>query len=452
MPLTRGQLITIAVLTEGGVYAFSELVNHSDAPLFLLALPIAVGAMAYGVRGGVALGALAAVLALAWWIEHERPDGGAWLISRSATCLFVGALLGRFVDSREKLRDRIARQNKLTLDLIATANFDGFFTEVNPAFTRVLGYTTEELTTRPYTDFVHPDDLEPTLAAIAAQVEANEPVLNFSNRYRCRDGSYRWLEWASQPVPKARELVAVARDVTDRKRLEEMEREYTSRLEEAVQQRTRELQRRNDELEEARHEILRRLALAAEYRDDSTHEHAQRIGRSAELLAGALGMSADEINVVRDAAPLHDVGKIAVSDLVLLKPGALTEAERSHMQTHCEKGGAILAGSHSVVLRAAEEIALHHHEWWDGTGYPRGLKGTEIPRNARIIAVADVYDALTHPRPYKDAWSIARAVDEMHRLRGRQFDPEIIDAFDRIDPSCSPALPGNRTPSSGTCR
>jgi putative two-component system response regulator len=238
----------------------------------------------------------------------------------------------------------------------------------------------------------------------------------------------------SRPDPESRTLIAVARDITDRKRLEELERGYQQRLEAAVRDRTKELDDRNAELYEARQEMLRRLALAAEYRDDETFEHTERIRRSSALLAAELGLPDAEIELLRDASALHDIGKLGVSDTILLKPGKLTPEEHECMRRHAESGAAILSGSSSDVLKAAEEVARCHHEWWNGTGYPNGLSGDEIPLRARIVALADVFDALTHKRPYKHAWPIDAAVAEIHRLRGLQFDPRVVDAFGLLDP------------------
>ena len=296
-------------------------------------------------------------------------------------------------------------------------------------------------------DFVHPDDREPTLAAAAQQIEEGRAVLNFQNRYRTKDGAYRWLEWMSRPDPDGRTLIAVARDVTDRKRVEELEHGYQERLERAVRDRTKELDDRNAELYEARQEMLRRLALAAEYRDDETFEHTERIRCSSALLAAELGLPDDEIELIRDAAPLHDIGKLGVSDTILLKPGKLTPAELECMRRHALTGAAILSGSSSDVLRAAEEVARCHHEWWNGAGYPTGLRGEDIPVRARIVALADVFDALTHKRPYKSAWPVDDAVAEIRRLRGHQFDPRVVDAFERLDPYELAGLDvaGNRT-------
>jgi putative nucleotidyltransferase with HDIG domain len=197
------------------------------------------------------------------------------------------------------------------------------------------------------------------------------------------------------------------------------------------------------ELELARLETLQRLALAAEYRDDTTYEHTERVARTASSLAAELGQTESEIELIRLAAPLHDIGKLAVPDAVLLKPGKLTPIELEHMRTHAMSGSRILAGSSSDVLRLAEEIARTHHEWWDGSGYPHGLKGESIPLSGRLVAIADVFDALTHERPYKRAWALDDAVGEIRRLAGRQFDPAVAAAFGRLDPRdlVSPLVP-----------
>ncbi len=274
--------------------------------------------------------------------------------------------------------------------------------------------------------FVHPDDREATIAEADRQVEAGEVVLRFENRYRHKDGSYRWLEWASRPDPEAGELIAMARDVTARKTADETVRRYQELLEREVSERTR-------DLEAARLEILRRLALAAEYRDDDTFEHTERVARTAAALTDLLGLPERHIELMQQAAPLHDIGKLGVSDMILLKPGRLTDEELKTMRLHAALGAQILSGSSSDVLQLAERIALTHHEWWDGSGYPQGLKEDEIPQCGRIVALADVFDALTHARPYKEAWSVDRAVAEVHRLRGVQFDPDVVEAFDHLD-------------------
>jgi putative two-component system response regulator len=193
------------------------------------------------------------------------------------------------------------------------------------------------------------------------------------------------------------------------------------------------VRRRTAELEGARLEMLQRLALAAEFRDDNTGQHTQRVAQTCHRLARVLGVPEDEVERIAHAAPLHDVGKIAISDAILLKPGRLSEEERRVMQHHTIAGARMLRGSGSRLLQTAERIALTHHERWDGGGYPHSLAGDEIPLPGRMVAVADVFDALTHERPYKEAWPLDRAVEEIAADRGRRFDPQVVDAFLELD-------------------
>jgi putative two-component system response regulator len=198
-------------------------------------------------------------------------------------------------------------------------------------------------------------------------------------------------------------------------------------LERRVRERTR-------DLDMARLETLERLALAGEYRDDNTHEHAERVGRSVGRFAAALGQPVDEVELIRRAAPLHDVGKIGVPDAILLKPGKLDRNEYQLMKRHAGIGHRMLSGSGSRVLQLSAEIALTHHERWDGKGYPAGLRRDEIPLSGRLTAVADVFDALMHRRPYKEAWSIDAALAEIRHEVGRQFDPAVVEVFETLEP------------------
>jgi response regulator RpfG family c-di-GMP phosphodiesterase len=190
---------------------------------------------------------------------------------------------------------------------------------------------------------------------------------------------------------------------------------------------------RGVELERSRLESLERLARLAEYRDDATYEHPQRVGRTAGLLAERLGLAPDVVDAISKAAPLHDVGKVGVPDRILLKPSRLTAAEFELMKSHTLIGSEILAGSSWLVLQMAEEIALAHHERWDGTGYPDGKVEDEIPISGRIVIVADNFDALTHSRPYAAAWEPERAAAEIRRQSAQHFDPDVVDAFGSLD-------------------
>jgi putative two-component system response regulator len=185
---------------------------------------------------------------------------------------------------------------------------------------------------------------------------------------------------------------------------------------------------RTEELAASQREIIERLALAAEFRDYNTGLHTQRVGNLSARIGSALGLTERELEVIRLAAPLHDIGKIGISDDILLKPGPLTHEEYLEIKQHVTIGASILSGGTTELLHLAEKVALTHHERWDGTGY-LGLSGEQIPQSARIVSVADVYDALTSVRPYKCAWTHEQAMDEITSLSGSHFDPKVVDAF-----------------------
>lgn len=208
-------------------------------------------------------------------------------------------------------------------------------------------------------------------------------------------------------------------------------------LEERVRERTR-------DLEEAHIDTFERLALAAEYRDDNTGQHTLRVGLTSALVARELGLPDAEVELIERAAGLHDVGKIGVPDAILLKPGKLTPEEFEVVKTHTSIGAQLLSGSRSPLLQLAEKIAWAHHERWDGSGYA-GIAGEDIPLSGRITAIADVFDALTHDRPYKRAWPIEEALSEIESQRGRHFDPQVVDAFRKIQEEAS-ALALQRRP------
>jgi putative two-component system response regulator len=192
-------------------------------------------------------------------------------------------------------------------------------------------------------------------------------------------------------------------------------------LEEQVRQRT-------SNLVQAQTEVIECLVKVARYRDDETGEHAQRVGLLSATIGRALGFSEDQAQSIRVAATLHDIGKIGIPDLILLKPSKLTHEEFDRIKEHTTIGAEILSMHHFAILKLAEEIALYHHERWDGRGY-NGMKGEDIPIQSRIVALADTFDVLTHDRPYRLAWSTNEAVAEINREKGQQFDPRVVDAF-----------------------
>ncbi|MCK5682656.1 response regulator [bacterium] len=191
---------------------------------------------------------------------------------------------------------------------------------------------------------------------------------------------------------------------------------------------------RTMELENTRLEIIRKLGQAAEYRDNETGAHIIRMSKMCALLGGLAGMNSQKINLLLNASPMHDVGKIGIADNILLKPGKLTFEEFKIMKQHTIIGGKLLEGHDSELMLMARSIALTHHEKWDGTGYPHGLKGDQILFEGRIAALSDVFDALTSRRPYKDAYSYEKAISIIKDGKGKHFDPELVDLFiDNID-------------------
>ncbi len=205
-------------------------------------------------------------------------------------------------------------------------------------------------------------------------------------------------------------------------------------LEAKVQKRTAELRMRNEELEKTRLKIIRCLGRAGEYRDNETGMHVLRMSKSCHRLALAAGL--DELHAERilKASPMHDVGKIGVPDNVLLKPGRLEPDEWEVMKRHVEIGADIIGDHDAELMRMARVITLTHHEKWDGSGYPNGLKGREIPIEGRISAICDVFDALTSGRPYKKAWDVDDAMDLINQKSGNHFDPELVSMFNDILP------------------
>ena len=254
-----------------------------------------------------------------------------------------------------------------------------------------------------------------------------------ASRAACRRAlSVGASDFVNKPIDMM-EMRLRARNLLQARLLDQQLRAVNAQLETRVMQRTRELERINLDLQEAQTEALEKLAQAAEFRDDDTGDHIRRVGNCAELLALKLGFSARDASLVGRAAPLHDIGKIAIPDSILLKPGKLTNEEFEMMKTHALTGAALLSHSRSPLMQCAETIARTHHERWNGTGYPHKLAGEEIPLEGRIAAVIDVFDALTHERPYKAAWSIDEALAEIRKCSGSHFDPRVVEAFCELD-------------------
>jgi PAS domain S-box-containing protein len=431
--LGRATTVLLAAAMFIGICALRELrPSAADTDEVLFVLPVALLALRFGLRGG-SVGALLAVgIVLGWAFDHGVELSAPAYISRGVAFVLLGTLLGDFVDKRRTLEEELLRYYDASLDLLATANLDGMITRANKAWERVLGHSLQAVRSRPFIEFVHPEDRQATMAEAAALAEGSRDTIGFRNRCRTADGGYRWLEWNAHASPSEGTIHAVARDVSAQQQAEQQLADSAQLLEDKVAERTR-------ELEAARAETLQRLALAAEYRDDETSEHTERVGAMAAQIAAQLGLDAEQVELVREAAPLHDVGKLAIPDTILLKPGRLTQPEYEVMKRHATLGSRLLSGSSSPVLQMAAVIAASHHERWDGTGYPAGLAGEAIPLVGRIVAVADAFDALTHDRPYKSLWPVEQSITEIRRAAGGQFDPRVVDAFLAVQAEPEPA-------------
>ena len=296
---------------------------------------------------------------------------------------------------------------------------DGRVIAVNKSALRILGVSADQLSNgsshRPLMPLIHEDGSpflgheHPTMVSL----RTGEPQTGVVLGLELPGGSTRWTSINSRALRRPGETKPYAAvgsftDITA----------HRSALE---------------ELNVARLEDLRRLALVGEYRDDDTHRHTERVANGAALLAEELGLDSELIWTIRRAAPLHDVGKIGISDTILLKPGKLTVGEFTAMKAHTSIGGRILGDSDFPILRMATEIALTHHERWDGSGYPAGLSEDAIPICGRIVAVADAFDAMTHARPYKRPFTVTRALAEIKHSSGTQLDPRIVGAFMKLD-------------------
>ncbi|MGP0628169.1 HD domain-containing phosphohydrolase [Nitrospina sp. 32_T5] len=261
--------------------------------------------------------------------------------------------------------------------------------------------------------------------------EVNPPPIliltaNNSNDIRVRALLAGAMDFITKPF-NVIEALARIKNMLDVRLLHNQVRQQNQVLDQKIQERTQ-------QLVDTRLEVIQRLGRAAEYRDNETGMHVIRMSKFSALLAESIGMTEEECDLILNASPMHDIGKIGIPDRILLKPGRLTPEEWEVMKTHTTIGAEILSGSSSEMMKMAESIALTHHEKWDGSGYPSGTKEEEIPVEGRIVAIADVFDALTSDRPYKKAWTVEEAVEELDKCAGQHFDPHLVEKFKNILP------------------
>ncbi len=227
----------------------------------------------------------------------------------------------------------------------------------------------------------------------------------------------------------AQDLARLYRSEREKKQQLHATKQQLIKYADELSQTIKELKKTHDELQRAFLDTIHRLVLAAEYKDEDTGDHILRMSRYSALIAQKLNLPDTDVQHILYASPMHDVGKIGIPDSILLKPGKLTEEEFGTMKAHTIIGANILAYSKVELIQIAEHIALSHHEKWNGKGYPQGLTGEGIHIAARIVGLADVFDALTSKRPYKDPYPIEKALDIIKKERGKHFDPDITDVF-----------------------
>jgi PAS domain S-box-containing protein len=312
---------------------------------------------------------------------------------------------------------RLATLIDASNEAIISADTDGMITTWNRAAEALYGYTETEITGRPASVVSPPEKVQEQRQLLQAAARGEVSVELDTQRVH-KNGSLLDVSVTISRIMEAGSVSGfciVNHDITDRVRARDQ-------LEQSVRERTHDLFR-------SRAETLHSLALAAEYRDYETAQHTVRVGENAARLAAQLGLAASVVTLIRQAAPLHDVGKIGIPDHILLKPGKLTSEEFEVIKQHTVLGARLLAGSDGEILRLAEQVALTHHERWDGNGYPAGLAAEAIPIAGRIVAVVDTFDAMTHDRPYRSPSSIEQALAETSRCSGSQFDPRVVNAF-----------------------
>ena len=302
-------------------------------------------------------------------------------------------------------------------EAIVSADADGIITTWNRAAEKLYGYPARQIVGQPASVLSPPDKIAEQRRLLVAAARG-DAITECDTQRLHRDGSLLNLSVTVSPIVHDGSLTgfcAVHHDISDRLRTRDM-------LENEIGKRTRQLRR-------SRGETLHKLALAAVYRDDDTFQHTERVGAGAAELATRLGLPSSLVRLIRRAAPLHDIGKIGIPDRILLKPGPLNPQEFAAIRQHTVLGADLLSGCDSAILQLAEQIALTHHERWDGNGYPAGLAAEAIPIAGRIVAVVDSFDAMAYDRPYRAASSVESALVEIARCSGTQFDPHVVKAF-----------------------
>ncbi len=343
-----------------------------------------------------------------------------------------------------QLHDDINQQNKNLTELInhfdenviaSRTDIKGKITYTTAAFEKVSGYTKKELIGQPHSIIRH-DDMPKEIFADMWNTIMQGKKWTGEVKNRKKNGGYYWVHVMINPIyNKENNIVgysAIRDDITAQKDVEKLHielNEYKNDLEDKVAIATDEIKELNIEIEETQKEVLYTMGEIGETRSKETGSHVKRVAGYAEVFAKYYGLTKEEIKLLKQASPLHDIGKVAISDNILNKPAKLTDEEFEIMKEHAQIGNELFKSSKKELLQTAALIAHEHHEKYNGTGYPRGLKGEDIHIFGRIIAIADVFDALGSHRVYKEAWEDEKIFKLIKDEKGKHFDPKLVDIF-----------------------
>jgi PAS domain S-box-containing protein len=358
-------------------------------------------------------------------VEAMKSGALDYIVKSPESMADMPHIVERAIEQWKTLREQERIQNTLaereaqfrllaenSSDMISRHDLQGCFLYVSPACHTVIGYEPGELIGRPFIPLIHPDDAK-SMTDLFNSANVSNGSAATQYRARHKNGQYIWLETTARIIydrqNKALEIQASSRDITERKQSQVA------------------LQRAHEDLQDAYDRTIEGWVLALDLRDRETEGHTQRVTAMAIRLARELSCTEEELVHIRRGALLHDMGKMGIPDEILQKPGPLSPEEWMTMRKHPLYAYQML--SPISYLNQALIIPYYHHERWDGSGYPRRLRSDEIPIESRILAVADVFDALTHDRPYKEAWTIENTVEEIRRNAGLHFDPTIVEAF-----------------------
>ena len=311
----------------------------------------------------------------------------------------------------------------------------GIITYTSEAFERISGYTQKELLGQPHSIVRHPDMCKEVFKNMWSSLKKGH-IWQGEVKNRKKNGEYYYVKATISPIFNEENNIigysAIREDITQHKKIEELNKElaiYKQHLEKKVKEATSHIEELIIEIEETQKEVIFTMGAIGERRSEETGLHVKRVAEYSKLLAVYYGLDKKEAEILRQASPMHDIGKVGIADSILNKPGVLTQQEYAIMKEHTTLGYNMLKSSKRKILKTAAIVAHEHHERWDGKGYPKGLKGEAIHIYGRITAVADVFDALGSHRTYKKAWDEEEIFEHFKKEKGKQFDPKLVDIF-----------------------